>query len=413
MAGCRRAREEQPCGPCRGALAFGFSHPGAASAPACPQTRFFGRIASHGATATAPPPDIVVASLWLAACCCLVSERDRSLVCLAPATALPPLDANKRMLEWMPGTKGWEQAQREQMPPSQTGADDADAAARGSSGARGDKRKREVTDGGRAPAVPFACLDASSPTPTRRATTPLRCANCQKLLSGFGWEEPGGGWLAVAGGACVHPYPCYYHCYLDEELSDDAPLATASDQRSRRNRPTPRPHHHYPPTTHHHRHQLPRRLLLCCPTRRRPPGLDSRPGGEPARRLLRGAAPLPGRGNCSRNSCLPTSIPLLSQVPSPPLSPLSFGPASGLHSYSLRFVRHMLCFDLAAGPARLDVGRVGWGVFRVSVASQSVANAIVLRGVFQTGSSILHLHSTLAAARRGDRARRRRGCQPC
>lgn len=170
--------------------------------------RFFGRIASHGATATAPPPDIVVASLWLAACCCLVSERDRSLVCLAPATALPPLDANKRMLEWMPGTKGWEQAQREQMPPSQTGADDADAAARGSSGARGDKRKREVTDGGRAPAVPFACLDASSPTPTRRATTPLRCANCQKLLSGFGWEEPGGGWLAVAGGACVHPYPC-------------------------------------------------------------------------------------------------------------------------------------------------------------------------------------------------------------
>lgn len=92
--------------------------------------------ASHGATATAPPPDIVVASLWLAACCCLVSERDRSLVCLAPATALPPLDANKRMLEWMPGTKGWEQAQREQMPPSQTGADDADAAARGSSGAR-------------------------------------------------------------------------------------------------------------------------------------------------------------------------------------------------------------------------------------------------------------------------------------
>lgn len=96
MAGCRRAREEQPCGPCRGALAFGFSHPGAASAPACPQTRFFGRIASHGATATAPPPDIVVASLWLAACCCLVSERDRSLVCLAPASHGPSAFGRKQ-----------------------------------------------------------------------------------------------------------------------------------------------------------------------------------------------------------------------------------------------------------------------------------------------------------------------------
>lgn len=207
MAGCRRAREEQPCGPCRGALAFGFSHPGAASAPACPQTDSLD--ASHR---MAPPPRrhlLTSWSLrfgWLRAAAWSPNATARLFAWLPPATALPPLDANKRMLEWMPGTKGWEQAQREQMPPSQTGADDADAAARGSSGARGDKRKREVTDGGRAPAVPFACLDASSPTPTRRATTP--CANCQSSCPASVGRNRGGGWLAVAGGACVHPYPC-------------------------------------------------------------------------------------------------------------------------------------------------------------------------------------------------------------
>lgn len=215
MAGCRRAREEQPCGPCRGALAFGFSHPGAASAPACPQTDSLD--ASHR---MAPPPRRHLLTSW--------SLRFGWL----RAAAWSP-NATARLFAWLPPrpfrlwtqTNGcWNGCQEQRDGNKRKGSKCPRArqtptmpmpmpprvVRRG----RGDKRKREVTDGGRAPAVPFACLDASSPTPTRRATTPLRCANCQKLLSGFGWEEPGR-WLAGCGWRGVRPSLsvcyCYYH----------------------------------------------------------------------------------------------------------------------------------------------------------------------------------------------------------
>lgn len=58
----------------------------------------------------------------------------------------------------------------------------------------------------------------------------------------------------------------------------------------------------------------------------------------------------------------------------------------------------MLSFHLVASPARLDVDRVGWGVFRLMVSCQVVADSIAVRGVLQTGSAILHIHSSLAAA---------------
>jgi hypothetical protein len=71
---------------------------------------------------------------------------------------------------------------------------------------------------------------------------------------------------------------------------------------------------------------------------------------------------------------------------------------------NLFFIRNAVHYLLVAPPGRLQVRRVCDCVFRVRVSCQNVANVLVVQGCLSLGSSVLLLHSSMAAAVRHARS---------
>jgi len=81
-----------------------------------------------------------------------------------------------------------------------------------------------------------------------------------------------------------------------------------------------------------------------------------------------------------------------------PSASLWVTPATKDPRYNLAFVTNMLNYMLTVSPGRLCVVRVRSRVFRFTVSCQNIANVLAIRGTLCMGSSMLHLHATMAAA---------------
>jgi hypothetical protein len=156
--------------------------------------------------------------------------------------------------------------------------------------------------------------------------------------------------------------------------------------------------HHPPPTPPPPPLPPPAALL---PTPCSLPALHVRPALE----ARRGAARQEVRISSARPGALLQDRFLLdfhhAVVPGPSTSPTAFiwiTPSSLSARYNLFFVRNAVNFLLTVYPSRLHVVQVRPRVFRVTVACQVIANALVVRGSLRLSSSVLHVHLSLEDA---------------
>jgi hypothetical protein len=148
--------------------------------------------------------------------------------------------------------------------------------------------------------------------------------------------------------------------------------------------------HRLPPTTTHptptHPGLTPRAL---------PPTGASRTGAVPlgSGALLRPGARMQGWLLANFHSAA-----TLGSVCPQKLAHLWLTPSSLLPHYNTHFVRNAVNYLLLVHPDRLSVVCVRPWVFRVSVASQNIANVIVTRGPLVLASSVLIPHHSLGSA---------------